>query len=201
MTFDDLFPFVMPHVKQCPPDVARFNLRQAAIEFCTRALVWREYQAPVETVEGQTHYAYAPAAGQRVAKALSARLNGLRLSVLDPLTGKSLDGKQETEAYLYGRLDGFELHPAHAAGLPIVTYSAVCPTLTAETIPDSFERYAEQLGRGACSRIMLIPGQPFSMPTRGKDLETRFDDDIGSARTEALRGFARTAPRTQASWF
>ncbi len=201
MTFDDLLPFVLPHVKQCPNPTAIFHLRQATIEFCTRALVWREYQAAVPTVEGQTRYAYAPVAGQRVAKLLSAKLNSVDAPVIDPASGKLKDSRGESGVYLYGSLAGFEVHPAQATGLPIVTYSAVCPTLAADTIPDSFERYAEQLGRGACSKIMLVPDQPFSMPARGKDLEARFDDDIGRARVEAFRGFARTTPRTVASWF
>ena len=202
MTFDDLLPFVLPHVKQCPSVVATFNLRQAAIQFCSKALVWQVEQAPISAVEGQTVYAYAPAAGQRVAKLLSARVNGVRASVVDPVSGRNLTDNAECASRLVGRVDGFEIQPAPAAGVPIVTLSAVCPTQASEDIPDFFyERYGEQLGRGALSRIMLLAGQTFSSPVRGKDLEARFEDDIGTARVEALRGFARTTPRTKPSWF
>lgn len=201
MTLDDLLPHVLPHVKQCPNDTARFHLREAAIDFCERSLVWQEFQTPVPTVAGQTTYAYAPAVGQRVVKLLGATLNGIRTSVLDPVTGRHLGGSSSTATYLQGRMDGFEIHPAQAAGLPIVTLAAVCPTRAVDSLPASFERYTAQLARGACARIMMIANQPFSAPVRAKDLEQQFESDIGDARMEAVRGFARTSPRTTASWF
>lgn len=202
MILDDLLGFVLPHVKQCPTATAIFHLRQAVIELCTKALVWREYQAEVLTVDGQPFYAYAPAAGQRVTKLLSATLNSLDVPVIDPRTGKAAAAvRLSSLGYIFGRLDGFELHPVQAAGLPIVTYSAVCPTLASESLPDHFDRYAEQLSRGALARIMMVADQPFSNPAMGKEFGRRFEDDIGDARVEAWRGFARTTPRSVASWF
>lgn len=201
MTLDDLLPHVLPHVKQCPSEMARFHMREAAIEFCERSLVWQEYQTPVLTVALQKIYSYAPAAGQRVVKLISGKLNGISISVLDPVTGRRLSDHGDTAAFLQGRMDAFELHPAQAADLPIVTFAAVCPTRAVTLLPDNFERYTAQIARGACARIMLIAGQPFSAPVRGKDLEQQFENDIGNARMDALRGFARSAPRTVASWF
>lgn len=201
MDLDAFLPHVLPHVKQCPNITAKFHLIEAAIDFCTRSLVWQDYQTPVLTVLGQVNYSYAPAAGQRVVKLLSAKLGGISASVLDPVTGRAVGNHGASSVYFQGRIEGFEMHPAQAAGVAIVTFSALCPTRALDTLPDSFERYMAQIARGAVSRIMMIPDQPFSLPARGKDLELQFEDDIGSARMDALRGFARTTPRTVASWF
>ena len=43
-------PFVLPHVRSCPNPVAQHHIRQAAIEFCRRTLIWRKTLAPVSSV-------------------------------------------------------------------------------------------------------------------------------------------------------
>lgn len=202
MTLDDLLPFVLPFAKGCPEIVAYHNLRLSIAQLCTDGLVWREYQTAVLTVDGQTAYAYTPAAGQRVVKLLSLKVDGSDVDVLDPKKGKEADDRGDTSDYAYGTFTGFELRPARAAGKSIVTYSAVAPSLTSTTIPDAFERYAEEIGHGALARILAIDDEKFSNPAKAEFYKTQFEtEDIPAAAAEALKGFARSYPRTKPSWF
>lgn len=201
MTFDDLLPFVLPHVSHCPDVTAIFQLRQAAIEFCDRALVWREYQDPIETIDGQTAYAYTPADGQRISKLLSLTFNGCDVGVVDPQTGKDNDRCGETCTYAYGTFGGFELRPAQAAGLPIITYCAVAPSLSATDIPDEFQRYAEMLGHGALWRLFGTAKRDYTDAAMAASYKGMWDAEVGTAASQAFRGFSRSNPRARASWF
>lgn len=196
MDFDALLPFVLPSVKDCAAETARFNLLQSAIEFCSRSLVWREYQTPVMTVDGQVSYAFAAGAGKRVCKLFTATMNLIDVPIVAPSASFA-----SGEAYIIGRYDGFDLWPNQVEPLPVVTFGAVCPTLAAETIPDWLERYAEQIGRGALARIMAMPNHPFTSPGGAAYARQMFENDISEARWAAAKGFSRGQPRTVASWF
>ena len=201
MTLDDFLPFVLPKVKNCPEGVATFEIRNAIIDLCRRGLIWRRHQEPVTTVADQTEYDYLPEVGQEVVKLLSATLNGMDINVVTPDGANALTSRGESSPYLNGGLLGFDLHPAQAAGLPIVTYSAVCPTLDALTVPNDFSRFAEAIGWGAVSRLLQTPGQDYSQPVLGRDYEGRFDAAVAKASTAAAKGFSRAQPRAIASWF
>ena len=199
MTLDDLLAFVLPHVKFCPNAVARFHIRQAVIKLCEGSLVWREYQTAVATVADQTAYSYATAAGQRVAKLLSATIDGKDLIVSDPTLGAASGSSQ---ARIFGGMSGFEVRPAPAAGSSIITFAAVAPTLAATTIPDGFAQFAEEVGRGARASIMLVPDEKFTNLTLGAGLQQAFEEvDIPKVRSKAFRGFARSNPRTRSRYF
>lgn len=199
MIIDDFLPFVLPHVKNCPNEVARHHIRQAIIELCDRALVWREYQDAVTTVADQSAYAYAPAAGQQVKKLLSAKMDGLNLSVVDPTMSMA---NTSSDASITGGLNGFEISPAPAGGKVIVTYSAVAPTLSADTVPDGLGTFAEQIGHGARGSIMLLPDEPYTNDAKGAAWRMKFEqEDIPLAQEKAFRGFGRSAPRSYAAWF
>jgi len=201
VTLDDFLPFVLPKVKNCPEGTATFEIRNAIIDLCRRGLIWRRHQDPVMTVADQTEYDYAPEVGQEVVKLLTATLNGLDIPVITPDGANALTSRGESSPYINGGLLGFDLHPAQAAGLPIVTYCAVCPTLTATTVPDDFSRFAEAIGWGAVARLQQTAGQDFYLPVSGKDYESRFDAAVAKASTAAAKGFSRAQPRAVASWF
>jgi hypothetical protein len=200
VTFDDLMPYILPQAKGCPAEVDIFNARLAAIELCQQALIWREYQPEILTVADQTSYLFTPAADQQICKLLSLTLSGSPVAVVDPAKGAVLDAGDTQWTYAYAGLRSFELRPAQVADLPIITYCAVAPSIAAETIPDDFMRYAEQLARGALSRLLMNAGRDYGDPRLAFDYRRQWEDDIGDARSDAFRGFARTNPRVVASW-
>lgn len=203
MTLDDFLPYVLPRAKGCPPLLATQMLRLALIELCKRSLVWREYQTAVQTVADQTAYSYGVptgATGQQVVKLLGLQLAGVDVSVVEADKGKALDDAGSVCVYAYGTLSGFQLRPAQAADLDVVTYSAVAPSLTATTIPDSFGRYVEGIAFGALKRLREMPDMEFSSAAGLAGASERWEDCIAEATADALHGFARTSPRVAASW-
>lgn len=202
MNLSDFLPFVLPSAKGCADTVAEFQIRRAIIDLCTRALVWRADQDTITSTAETTTYAYLPATGQQVIKLLSVTLDGCRVEVVDPTVAGNLEDRGATRSWALGTFSGFELHPEHDAGLDIITFSAVAPASSADEVPDSFERYAEEIGRGALYRLLATVGQDYSNPKMAADLRAQWDNvDIPKARTDAFKGFARTNPRARGSFF
>lgn len=201
MTLDDLLPYILPKAKGCPAVLATLNARLAVIELCSKALIWREYQTSVPTVALQTAYAYAPAANQQVVKLLSLTLSGADVDVVDPAMGKAFDSAGYAGPYAYGSFIGFELHPAQTADLPIVTYSAVAPSITATTIPDAMGQYIEDIANGALARILSVKDKEYSDPNGAALAMGLWMQAIDSAKTDAMEGFARVTTRTGKAWF
>jgi hypothetical protein len=201
MELDAFLPYILHKAKGCPAVLATINTRLAVIELCRKALIWREYQTSVTTVALQTAYAYSPAANQQVVKLLSMTLAGEDVPVLDPAMGKSLDTAGSVGPYAYGGMLGFELHPAQSAGLSVITYSVVAPSITATTIPDSMCRYVEEIANGALARILAQKDKEYSDPNGAALAMGLWMQAVDGAKTDAMEGFARVTTRTGKVWF
>lgn len=202
MNISDFSQFVLTKVKGCPDPVALFEIRNAIIELCRRALVWVETQAPITSVVDQKEYAYTPDTDQQVVKLLDLTVNGWERRVIAPDMAERYLHCQSSECFAFGGMASFTISPAVAAGLPIVTRCAVAPTIAATTVPDKLQRFAEQIGRGAIARIASTPGRDFSNMTIAQAAGARWEADIAMARAEAFKGFARSGPsRVAAAWF
>lgn len=201
MTLDDFLPYILSGAKGCPDAVAKFQARLAIIELCREALIWRESQTAVPTVALQTAYAYAPAAGQQVLKLLTVTLAGVDTEVVDPRIGRLRDSDGTTTPYVYGTFAGFEFRPAQAAGLSIVTYSVVAPTLAATTVPDSLGRYAEGIAFGSLARILSTKDKEYYDPAGAARAAALWMDAIEGAKSDGFNGSARVAQRTAKVWF
>jgi hypothetical protein len=195
VTLDDFLPYVLPRARQCAAPIALQAVRLALIELCNRALIWRTTQAPVLTVADQTSYAYGMAAGQQASKLISMTLAAAPIEVVPPDVGKRLDDTQSTLAYAYGTLSGFELRPAQAEGQTILTYSVVAPSLTATTVPDEFGRYVEAVSHGALQRLFSSPELACFNDRAAAAMLAQWERDIGTAKSGAFTGHARTTPR------
>lgn len=201
MTLEDFLPWVRLKAKQCPEDVAVFAIRNAIIDLCARALVWRRHQGPVTTEANRTDYDYAPEAGQQIVKLLSATLDSQDIDCVTDTAGELLTARGESGPYLVGGFGNFQLHPAPAAGRTIRTYCAVAPTLDADTVPDAFGRYAEAVGFGAAARLLQEPNQAYTSEAVGQGYEIRFNTEVDKARYAAEKAHSRAQPRTTAIWF
>lgn len=199
MTLDDLLPYVLPSAKSCPEPVAVFNIRLAVIEFCRETLCWQETQPSQPTVAGLITYDYNLADGQAFVKLLSLTLAGSGLAIVDPEKGRV--SRSTCDSFAFGQSSGFTLNPAPADDLAIKTTCAVCPTRDAILFTDDMDRYAEQLARGALSKILNIAKRDFSDPREAEAKRLRFEEDKACAKSAVLKGFARSFPRTRAVWF
>lgn len=201
MIIDDFLPQVLPRAKGCAAPIATQAIRNALIELCRDSLVWREFQTSINTVALQTAYAYAPAAGQQVMKLLSLTLNGEDVGIVDAVNGRLKDGMADAGPYVYGTFAGFELRPAQAAALPIVTYSAVAPSNTATTLPDAFNRYIELVAKGALYRLFSSPELACHNTAAAEGMLKQWMDGKGDVKTDAMTGNTRATPRSSPRWF
>ena len=201
MILDDFLPYILPRAKGCPSIIANQATRLAIIELCRKAMIWREYQTAIPTVALQTAYTYSPAVNQQVCTLLSLTLVGTDVEVIDPAAGKLLDANGYTGNYAYGGFAGFELRPAQAAALSIVTYATVAPSLTATTVPDALGRYIEAIADGALSRILTAKDKEYSDIAGAVNAQSKWDDAIADAKSDALTGTARAKTRTHKVWF
>lgn len=201
MTLDDLLPYVLPHASGCPDIIAKQAIRLAAIELCTKSGIWREYQIPVITVALQTSYAYSLDLNQQVTKLRSLTLDGVDVDLVEPAIGKERDQCGDTGPYAYGGFSGFELHPAQEAGMSIVTYSEVAPSMTATTLPDGLSRYMEGLAQGALSRILTAKDKQYSDPAGAANAQAQWAGVVAGAVSDAMAGFSRATMRTTKVWF
>jgi hypothetical protein len=198
---DDYLPFVLPSVKGCPDHVAIFAIRNAVIELCRRALVVDEYQAPIVAEDGLITYPYRLAPGQQAAKLLGVKVNDEPLYVYDPTKASARRDRGSDETFAMGKGREFTINPSVAAGSLIVTHCAICPSLDATTVSDDLIRFTEQIGRGAVAKLAATPERDYTNMALAGAFAARWEDDIGTARSDALRGFARSYPRTAANFF
>lgn len=198
MTLDDFLPYILPRAKGCPDYLAKRETRLAIIDFCEKSLIWRAYQPAILSVIDQTAYDYTPAADQQVMQLLGMTLAGEPVDVVDPTIGKDRDAAGHTQTYAYGTFTGFEIRPAPAAaGLEIVTYAAVAPSITATTVPDALSKYIEGISAGALARVLLgDKDDPYHDPDKAGIATGVYDAAVNKARQDALTGSARVKIRT-----
>jgi hypothetical protein len=197
----DLLPYILPKAKGCPEVVALFNARLAIIELCRNSLIWREYQDAQLTFANNTAYEWDVDAGQQVCMLLELTLDGIDVEIVDPGTGKARDRQGHLSNYAYGTFTGFELRPAQAAGLSVVTYCAVAPSITADTVPDALSQYAEVIATGTLYRLMKAKAKDYSDPNGALLALSEWNEAIADAKADALTGLARATTRTSKVWF
>lgn len=197
-------PLVAPYVAGAAGFTIDAAVRQAAIDFCTRALVLQRTLAPVLTVANQAGYVL-PLEGEVMAKLLHCRIGS---EVAGLLTLPELDALQPAAgapraAYVIEGATTLYLHPVPtASGTPVVARVAVCPSQASTTVDAAlFERYAAGIAAGAIDILCRTPGRAYSNADAAIDARGRFETAINRARTAAFYAHARSSPRASASYF
>lgn len=199
---ESLLPFVQPQLKRCPDETAVFALRQAAIELCERTLVWRQQQEPITSIADTTRYAYQLDSNARMHRLMSVTVAGEQIRLLGADQGRVANIVKPAETYAYGLIDGFEIRPAPAADLAIVTEGALLPTLAATTLPTEIaERYGRQLAHGALWQLYGHTDREYGNLERSSTHRDMWETAIGRIQNAAWQGHSRSRPRARAAWF
>lgn len=202
MNLADFLPYVLPEAPGCSDMAAERAIRLALIELCAESFLWSETQGAVNSVASQADYAYAPAAGQQIVRLEGLTINGVEATTVTPGLGRAIAAFGDGSTVAHGRPGGFTLAPAPVeSGLPIVTTCAVAPSLDAATVPDHFGMLAEQIGRGALSRLLAASGKAYTDQRRAQDLSELWRNDIARARYTRATGGADVPLRTAPHYF
>ncbi len=211
----DFLPYVLPHAKMVPDPVAEFNLKLAAIEFCERTRCWRH--AISVAVSSNNHTLVAPEL-TTIHEFEEATHEGRLLvptqyTSLPPqvLSGELVEGLphwiSQTEPgqvtifpYQTGtlRMTVF-LKPRHGtqygtdAANPLRDALAMVPAFM-------LSQHAEALACGALSRLLAVPGKPWSDPQRAMYHKMEFDKACGASFASNITGQQRAPRRTRGQY-
>lgn len=204
MKYTDFLLDVVPHLAADPSEPVTVNaIKNAAIEFCKKSWVWREYADPVSTKANVAAYDLEPQSSADIAAVVSARLNGFALTASrqDELDEQLPDWQTKPGTpKKYTQVDTTQIllapMPDVASPKGLILSFALQPLRSADELPDWIAtQYWEGIAMGAVAKLMLMTGKPWSDPKTGLDKRNQFENAIGEARDDVLRGLGRAATR------
>jgi len=184
MNLSEALSYVQPHVEGCPTIVISQAIVRAAIMFCAKTGVWRYTHPTVTATETTTAYAFAPPAGTKVERVLSAELDGEPLEVKNAtdMLGVSFWQTQTGDPSNLIVLNDsqFRLYPIGAGAVDMVV--TLKPLRAATTIGDDiFEAHVDAIADGALAILMAYPKKPWSDANLSAFHQGNFDNAIAVA--------------------
>jgi len=212
---DELLPRVMEVVPTCPEPTVIRHLRDAAIEFCRRTRVWRDYDTfplsseACEVIAADSEAQIFEITHASVTVTDDEDEDAITVSDLEPKTVDWLDEenpgwRDETGTPRYFT----QLAPNTVRVTPKPEDAAVLrlelvmvPSITAERFPDELiDTYGQVLADGALSRILILPTD-FAQPQLAVAYAASFNMALGRWGSQVPRGQQRTPRRTKLSSF
>jgi hypothetical protein len=208
MTFDDFLPYVEPSVNACPTSVALHHIRQAAIEFCEKAQVWRERMDTLIADGISSRYAMPVDDQTEISRLLEVVVgspDGVpeRYDIVSPLDGQDEQRIQSAAriAWTDNRHDLF-LHPVPKSGDQIEVYVSLKPSQAAFSFPDYlFHHHADHIAAGALSRLFRMPKTDWYDPAMAVERQAVFQSAINVQGLTAAKGNGRSMRRHTTRWF
>lgn len=204
--YTDLTGETLPSLPGCPVDILTNYIRNAAIEFCDKTLIW-QYDIPaIDVVANTATYALTAPTGATVAKIVKVTFNGQQ--ELYPVDNDYLVRKYGDWTIQSGGPRYVTQIPpdlTHAILVPNPSDSTVAalkvrvalkPT-RASTFFDSniAESYATDIAHGAISMLASVPGKPYFNPKLAAYSKDCFKEGINKARIRADKALMRTEQR------
>lgn len=207
-------PLVQPYAPHASDPAVMQALRKAAIEFCEQTRCWRHMIRL--TISRQDYPAIAPA------YAAIHEFETVTFNDDTPLTPVQFSdvehadfSEQGAPRYITqtgpsrisilpfsdGVLDiSVFLKPRHGDEYALSPDSA--PENVYDTVPDFlFTLHGEVIAAGALSRLLLLPGQPFTDPKMAEYFRADFQRRAERVFNHNVRGQQRARPRILARWF
>lgn len=202
--YEAFLPEVLPYATECPEVVAINAIRNACIEFCDKSLYLIYEHDPVTTVANVSDYGLSLPANTTSARVLDAWYNNYLLGAKSEEDLKKLypydwHAMQGNPRWYTGRdPDTVVLVPYPLVGLTngLNLMVALRPTRNSVDIDDLiYQRWAEQIGFGARSRLLDTPSQAYSDHMAASKYRSMFETAIGTAKMERMRGLGRSSLR------
>lgn len=204
MNLEDLAPFVLPSVQGCPDPTLLHHLRQAAIEFCSKTLVWQQELAPIASVAGTGTYLLPVPADAKLVKLLTYTIDGVEASVVTPEHGRKL-AQRWASAEVAWTVDRTNVHFSpvpEANDVPYVFQAALKPTQAATAIPDEVgEHYANDIAEGALASLLSLEKVTWADPVKAGIRRMDFEGRMSRIAAQVSKGFSRGAHRVRARFF
>jgi hypothetical protein len=202
-SLDTLLDNVMPNAPRLTVELARQEIRKAAIRFCRKSRIDRRRLDAFPTVAGQAAYNLADPAGMALVEVLLVSLDN-EIPLLDPLRPDEIPADAEAEQgrpkWFCSKQGGAVLQLIYA---PDAVYSvaatvAVEPASDATTLDDWIaKRYGEEISYGALEVLLAIPKKPWTDTAMAAYYKGLFDAAIIDAASAADQGFTAAPTRTR----
>lgn len=212
VSLTQFLPMVLPHAPECPPAIATFNLRLAAIEFCERTLCWRHMATVTISTDGRALTAPPYAAIHRIESAVfngETKLEPLQYSDVDEKTFENTAGtppRYITQA----QYNTVRVLPFTAGTLSLSlflkpvngTEMAQCDdgivTDAYDVVPEFiYKMHAEQIAAGALARLLAQPNKPWSDMNAALLYGQKFNAVMDQHFSVSLTGQQRARRRTR----
>lgn len=204
MTELDVFlPKIMPYAPTCPEPSAFACIIKAAQEFCERTRLWRDEDTFTLTPTS-CNVVCAPE-GADLFEIESAYVDGNKL---EPISIADLDAKHPRwREYDTGQgqwITQIEhgsviVVPRCRGTLRLSTF--LRPAEGADQLPDFLARlHATCIADGALAEILMLPGQPFTDPSRAQFYSMRFENKLSALATSTIKGQQRAPARVRAQF-
>lgn len=197
---------VLPEVPGVPRMVAINAIRNAAIEFCQRGMVWHYEVATFQAIALQADYV-SGTEFNLPANSLISQLNFVyydnnklittNQDRLDNISyhWRSRDPALPTRAYMIDTTTlRFVDTPLEVTTDGIDMGVFLKPDRTSTAIADDiFDQYLEEIAGGAVARILMQGARPWGNPAAGKAKRDKFLIDCGRAKIRSLKSYTRSS--------
>lgn len=204
MLWSAFLPELMTFALGCPIPVAESKARQAAIEFFRRTRAWVEWLDPMILMASDlAEYELEPPAGADVVRIEQAIINSNRIPVVS-FRDVAQDWERQalSDLQLVSRdLKTFHLGGIATAGQLIRVQVALAPSRASAGMPDDlFEKYVDDIVRGARAKILSIPETTFYNPDIFMLEQSAFESAIAGKSVDAWRGLTKNTARSRVNF-
>lgn len=205
MTELDVFlPKILPYAPGCPEPTAFAGIIKAAQEFCERTRLWRD-EDQFTVTPTSCNVVCAPE-GADLFEIEGAWLNGMQLK---PIALTDLDNRypdwrshesSQGEWITQTEPGSVVITPRCTGTLKLATF--LRPAEDADQLPDFIAKlYRQCIADGALAEILMLPGQPFSDPSRAQFYSMRFEAKLSELTNRTIKGQQRAPARVRAQFF
>ena len=206
VALEDKLAYVLPYVSGAPHQTVVFHLRQAAIAFCRRTLLWHGTLKPVLTVVNRDTYNIPLPDESRLVQIVRFRIGDrCDADLLMPAAGRwqRAQGTGNADGVYTEDRSRFTVLPMPtSAGLAMLIDAALCPTEDAAEIPEFLtDQYMQDIACGAIGSIQAIPRQSFTDMQQAAVYTDKFNNAISRAARIASKGSTRSVQRVRGHFF
>lgn len=202
-SIDTILDHVMPHAPHLGVDLARIEIRKAAIDFCRKTKADRRTLAAFDTTVGNPFYTLSAPENTAISEIIAVKLDdddpGLNPVRQDeiPADAQTITGKPKLFSAEQGgtRLQ-LILSPdaVYAVDVTVALEPASTSTVIADWIA---QRYAPEIGYGALASLLAQPSKPWSNPALAGHYKGLFGAAILDVSSAADQGFTAAPTRTR----
>lgn len=183
------FPDIEPELPRCPTPVIENRIRDAIIDSCERANIWRWVHPEMELIAGVSHYTLAtPTDDTLIHSMLDIMREGRSMR-------HSLDIDTQS-GYAVCERGEFHLASAPTKTLCVQPVVSIKPSRTTLMVAEVLVRdYYHLICTGSLYKALMMTGRPWSNPELAKEMQKQYELALAKAKQGIDRGFTTGSQR------